>query len=699
MKSRLLAALVLLTTVSFAQQKTFTYDQAFKGAGTQISKPLPMIRKWADGQHYVEMRKDEADGKTKAMLVDVKTGKAEPYQEAAPGVAVPAGPALAIKGARNQTLSPDGKWAAYTKADNNFYLFEVDTKKESQITRDGSETILNGYASWVYYEEILGRASNYKAFWWSPDSKSICYMRFDDAEVPMFPIYVANGQHGYLERTRYPKVGDKNPTTKVGVLDVASQQTVWADFNYNEDIYFGTPEWTPQGKLWISWMPRTQDLLKVYEVNPANGSKKEVYTESQKTWISLDDTDRFHFLQNSNQVIISSDQTGWKHLYLYNTEGGLVNPITTGNFTVTDIVSIDEKNKTVYFRARKENSARFDLYKVGFNGKNMTRLTFGDYSHDVINMSPNNEYFITTYSNVQTPPAMALVDTKGKKIRDLGDIKGASFGEYALAKTELTRVKSDDGKFDLPVSITYPINFDPNKKYPVLISIYGGPDAGTVYDRWRQPAGATQWFAQEGILQVAFDNRSSGHFGKEGQNYIHRQLGIYEIEDYMTCARWLKAKSFVDTSKVCITGGSFGGYMTCMALTYGAGVFTHGIANASVTDWSLYDTHYTERFMDTPAENPDGYKKTSVMNYTDRYKGLLRIVHGTTDDNVHMQNSLQLINKLQDQKKHFEFMLYPNERHGIGANVPAKRVHNSVEAYKFYYEQLLQKPMPEQFWK
>jgi dipeptidyl-peptidase 4 len=197
------------------------------------------------------------------------------------------------------------------------------------------------------------------------------------------------------------------------------------------------------------------------------------------------------------------------------------------------------------------------------------------------------------------------------------------------------------------------------------------------------------------MIQVSFDNRSSGHFGKEGLNYIHRQLGKYEIEDYMACAKWLAKQNWVDASKIAITGGSFGGYITCMALTYGADVFTHGIANSSVTDWSLYDTHYTERFMDTPKENPEGYKITSVMTYADRYKGLLRIVHGTSDDNVHMQNSIQFINKLEDQKKHFEMMLYPGERHGIGGN---KGQHSRLEAYKFYYDNLLGKPMPAKFW-
>ncbi|HYE56139.1 MAG TPA: prolyl oligopeptidase family serine peptidase, partial [Chitinophagaceae bacterium] len=337
-------------------------------------------------------------------------------------------------------------------------------------------------------------------------------------------------------------------------------------------------------------------------------------------------------------------------------------------------------------------------YRVGLDGKGLTRLTFGDYSHDQVSISPSGKYFVTTYSNVSTPAKMSLADAKGKIIRDLYDSKGPEFNNYNIPKTEIVRVKSADGLFDLPVSITYPINFDPNKKYPVLISIYGGPNAGTVYDRWRPVNAATQWWAQEGMIQVAIDNRSSGHFGKKGLNFIHRNLGKYEIEDYMACGRWLRSQSWIDTNKVAMTGGSFGGYMTCMALTYGADVFTHGVANASVTDWHFYDTHYTERFMDTPKENPEGYKATSVMTYADRYKGLLRIVHGTSDDNVHMQNSLTLINKLQDLKKHFEFMLYPGERHGIGGNNRAKGDHNRLEAYKFYYEFLLGKPMPAQFW-
>ena len=693
-----LGSFIVLITLQ-AQKKSFTYDQLFKGTVSNVSKPLPNITGWADNEHYIEMRKDETDGKTKSFSIEVKSGISKLYEKKENIPETQSSAFAGPKDARNTTLSPNKKWAAYTKADNNLYVTEIDSKKENQLTNDGSETILNGHASWVYYEEILGRGSRYKAFWWSPDSKNICFMRFDDTEVPVFPIYWNDGQHGRLENERYPKSGDKNPEVKLGIVAIDNPtKMVWANFNAKDDQYFGTPLWTPANELWIQWMNRGQDSLKIYHTDLSTGEKRVVYEEMQKTWIALDDAKRIEFLSDGKSFILKSDKDGWENLYLYEATGKIINPITTGNFWGTSITRIDEKSKTLYFRARKENSARFDFYKVGLNGKGLTRVSFGEFSHDQINLSPNAKYFITTYSNVSTPNTMSLVDDKGKIIRELGNTRGVEFDSYALPKVELIRVKSSDGLFDLPVLITYPVNYDPNKKYPLLVSIYGGPNAGTVYDRWRPVGGASQWWAQEGIIQVAFDNRSSGHFGKIGLNYIHRQLGKYEIEDYMACGKWLRDQPWVDSNRVAITGGSFGGYMTCMALTYGADIFTHGIANAAVTDWQLYDTHYTERFMDTPQENPEGYKITAVMTFADKYKGLLRIVHGTSDDNVHMQNSIQLINKLQESKKHFEFMIYPGERHGIGANSSNKAQHNRNETYEFYYKNLLNKPMPSVFW-
>ena len=680
---------------SAAQKKNFTYDQIFKSAPSYVTKLLPQITGKADDEHFLELRYDSAAKIEKMLAVNVKTGKATSHNRG-----VVASPSIASLGLNNNekniTLSPDNKWVAYTR-NNNLFALELQTKKEIQFTTDGSDTILNGYASWVYYEEILGRSTNYKAFWWSPDSKHLVYMRFDDSDVPLFPIYVADGQHGYLEQARFPKAGDKNPDVQMGIASLATRTTVWADFNASDDQYFGMPLWSPTGELLLQWMNRGQDILKIYSIDLVSGGKKKLYEEKQSTWIDLDDPDRIEFLPSGNGFVLKSDKDGWENLYYHDSKGKLVNQVTTGNFWGTKVSKINEKEKTIYFRARRENSARFDFYKIGLNGKGLTRLSFGEFSHDKILPSPTGKYFITTYSNVSSPPAMALVNAKGKLVRELGNSIGPEFESYNLPRTEVVKVKSTDGLFELPVLITYPVNFDSTKRYPVLVDIYGGPNAGKVYDRWKPLSGPAQWWAQEGIIQVAIDNRSSGHFGKKGLNFVYRNLGKWEIEDYIAAGQWLRSKAWTDTTKIAITGGSFGGYLTCLALTYGAGTYTHGIANAPVTDWRLYDTHYTERYMDTPNENPEGYKAWAVNSYVNMYKGLLRIVHGTSDDNVHMQNSIQLVDALQKLNKHFEFMLYPGERHSIGANDAAKSRHLKMEAYRFYYKNLLEKPFPAEF--
>ncbi|MEY2834803.1 MAG: hypothetical protein RLZZ557_465, partial [Bacteroidota bacterium] len=589
----------------------------------------------------------------------------------------------------NPTLSPDQQWVAFTRK-NDLYTINIASGKEYRITNDGTDLILNGYASWVYFEEILGRPTRYRSFWWSPDSKKIVFMRMDDTKVPLFPIYSETGQHGYSENTRYPKAGDPNPTVRIGITPVDGGSVTWADFNEKDDQYFGMPYWTPDGQqLLVQWMNRGQDQLIIYHVDTRTGSKTPLYKEEQKTWIDLDDQGgRITFLPGKKGFILQSDKDGWEQLYWHNMDGTLKNKITSGNNWSTSVKYIDTLKNVVYFTSRQENSARTDLYRVDLDGKNQLRLTFGDFTHNV-SLSPKGTHFISTYSNAGTPDKMALLNNKGKLILELGDAKGADFSTTELAKTEIVRIPSADGLFQLPIRITWPLNYDPAKKYPVMINIYGGPNAGTVRDGW-QFSGQTQWWAKEGLIQVAMDHRASGHFGKNGINYMHRNLGNWELKDWITIVKWLREKG-ADSTRVGIAGFSYGGYMTCMALTAGAGYFTHGLAGGSVTDWKLYDTHYTERFMDTPAENPDGYAAGSVMTYANQYKGLLRIYHGTMDDNVHMQNSLQLVKKLQDTKKHFEFMLYPGGRHGWGGN---QQSHSTNENNSFIYKHLLQKEMP-----
>jgi len=700
------SAVLIISIATFAQQKQLTNDQFFKNDFKGIVNILPAATRWVDNSHFLLVR----DGKT--FVVDAKNGTEREQNDTdktQQKTTVAASPFTKSKDLYikinevetrltkdtfpeiNATISPDGKYVGYTK-NNDLYTVEIATQKENRLTSDGSDVILNGYASWVYTEEILGRASRYRSFWWSPDSKKIAFFRTDDSPVAPFTITDGPGTHGYVETERYPKVGDKNPEVKVGIVNPAGGAVVFADFNANDDQYFGAPIWTNDGSsLWVQWMNRKQNNLKIYAVDPTNGSKKQVYDEVQKTWIQLEDGyERMHILANNKNFILESDKTGWNNLYLYDMAGKLINEITPGKFTVTDVNYIDEAKKIIYFTARsKENTARRDLYSVNFDGKKMQRLTFGDYNHGVINMSPDGSYFITTYNNVSTPTKMTLVNNTGKIIKEIADSKGAEMNDYALAKTEIIRVKSDDGLYDLPMKVTWPMNYDKNKKYPALISVYGGPNAGTVMDTWGL-TGNQQFYAKEGLIQVAMDHRASGHFGKEGVNYMYHNLGYWEMKDYTTMAKWLIANGGADPKKICITGFSYGGYMTCYALTYGADVFTHGMAGGSVVDWTLYDTHYTERYMGTPADNAEGYKTSSVLNYADKYKGMLQIVHGVIDDNVHLQNSIQFTSKLQDLKKDFEEMFYSGGRHGWGGN---KNLHFQNLKTQFIYKYLLEKPV------
>lgn len=696
-----------VTFIAVGQKKPLTDDQYFKSSFKGITQSLPTVTRWTDNTHFILIR----DGKS--FIVDAATGTEreateadkKPAEKESKPSAYNKGNDLYIKlnGVEtrltnddekevNPTMSPDGNYVAYTKK-NDLYTVNISTQKESRLTTDGSEVILNGYASWVYMEEILGRRSQYRAFWWSPDSKQIAFFRSDDSGVPLFTMTDANTQAGYVETVRYPKVGDKNPEVKVGIMAPDGGKVTWSDFDAKDDQYFGMPFWKPDGKsLLVQWMNRKQNQLKIWEVDPSTGTKKLFYNEEQKTWIDLDDQgERIHFLENGKGFILKSDASGWNHLSYYDMSGKLINAITSGTFTVTDLNYVDEKNSVVYFTARKENTARKDFYRVNLNGKKMERLTFGDFHHASINLSPDASYFITSYSNSTTPAKLAIVSNKGKLTKELADSKAAEFDQYQLAKTEIIRVSSDDGKYALPMKVTWPEGMDKNKKYPVLISIYGGPNAGTVMDNWML-SGNQQFYAKEGLIQVAMDHRASGHFGKEGVNYMYHNLGYWEMKDYTAMVKWLIDNGNADPKKICITGFSYGGYLSCYALTYSSDVFTHGMAGGSVVDWSLYDTHYTERFMGTNADNPDGYKSSSVLTHADKYKGMLQIVHGVIDENVHMQNSIQLASKLQDLKKDFEFMIYSGGRHGWGGN---KGAHFQNLKTKFIYKYLLEKEVPK----
>lgn len=577
----------------------------------------------------------------------------------------------------NARFSPDGSKIAYTK-NRDLYIFDLASDKEIRLTSDASENIYNGYASWVYMEEILGRASRYAAFWWAPDGNRIAYLRTDETEVPYFTLNrldAPDGVHGKLEVTHYPKPGDPNPKVKMGIADIATARTVWVKTDYNVDQYLAWPFWTPDSKnLAIQVVNRDQSDLQIILADPATGDYRQIYNEKYKTW--LDFHEDIYVMEDNTGFIIRTYKSGWDNLYYYGWDGTLKARLTDFNFRVTSIDRVDEAQKVIYFSATGNESTDSHAYRVGLDGKNLLQITKGEGTHGV-NISPKGSYFIDTWSSFTSPGSMIAYDKRGRQIREI--FRAETPDEASVARTEFVKIPTSDGLFNMPATITYPLGFDPAKKYPVVFTIYGGPDSKNVYNRWQ--GGMPSWYSRNNIIQFRVDHRGSGQFGKQGNDYLHRSLGKWEVLDYQDAVAWLRLKPFVDASKIGITGSSYGGYMSCMALTKGADFWTHGFAGSSVTDWQLYDNIYTERFMDTPQDNPEGYRDGSAMTFAGNYKGKLYITHGDMDDNVHLQNSIQLISKLQDEGKVFQFMLYPGGRHGWGG---AKAAHLRNEEYSFW---------------
>ena len=590
----------------------------------------------------------------------------------------------------NPTLSPDYSKVAYTR-DNDLYSMEINSLKETRHTFDGTDVILNGWASWVYFEEIFGRGGAYRAFWWSPNSDKLAFYRFDDSKVPMFPIYYSTDQHGFIRETRYPKAGDPNPEVKLGFVDVATSDIVWADFNEKEDQYFGTPFWGSSGTdIMVQWMNREQDNLILYAIDITTGIKKEVYKETQQTWINWIGAMRF----GTSGFYFVRDFENWEHIYYQSYDGLTLRKLTDGKNWGVRIVDLDEKSRSIIFTARREASDRNDVYKTIWNSKGIpavTRISSGDLNYSGTMISPDKKHFMASGSNVDTPTQLLLFAANNGGVVKMGtprliaDSKGEAFDTAKFPKTEMVYITTPEG-FRLPGAITFPNNFDKNKKYPVIVSIYGGPNSTNVMNSWRTPTGNLKMWADEGVIQISIDNRASGHVGKDGINYIHRNLGYWEQIDYNQWGQYLVSLPYVNPKKIGITGFSYGGTMTMTALTDGAEYYSYGIAGGGVYDWRLYDSHYTERYMDHPKDNKEGYDRSSVLNkvkkYTPEKGSLVHITHGTGDDNVHYQNTLQLVTELQREGKHFELMLYPEGMHGYRGFQGAFSAEQNIRFWK-----------------
>ena len=590
---------------------------------------------------------------------------------------------LKPEGAVNLCYSPDSTLLAFTRG-NDLWVVNIATKEESRLTFDGSETTLNGYASWVYYEEIFGRPSRYRAFWWSPDSQTLAFFRFDESEVPMFPIYSPSGQHGTLRRTRYPKAGDRNPQVKIGFASIQTKEIVWADFDQTKDQYFGIPFWGKDSKtFFVAREPRIQNTLELYAVNPLDGSKTAIYNESVPTWLDWIDGMLF---SDEGLYMVRKFEGNWQQIYFLSYDGKELRRLTDGPFWRIGLEYL-ASDGSVFFTAEGDSHVRKTLYKLSPKGQ-VTALTDTAMNVAGVWFSPDGKYFVSRSSNLQTPWELRLHDTKGHSTL----VASMAAGSFKASETgKLVSITTEDG-LELPGVIYYPKGFDPAKQYPVHVDIYGGPDTPLVHDRWVSPD-TYKWYSDNGIIQLIADCRAAGHNGRQGVEAIYKHLNTVEVEDFILWAKWLQAQPWVKADKIGVEGFSFGGTMTTVLVSTASEYYHYGIAGGGVYDWALYDTHYTERFMSTPQDNPEGYEGSKVLELAKQYpvnygnndgSVMLKITHGTGDDNVHFQNTLQLIDVLQRQGAKFEFMIYPDGMHGYRGYQGAHFIQDNREFWKKY---------------
>ena len=651
-------------------------------AQAQELQRIPAASKWLNNKEIAfSYNGSYEDSTCFKVQVPAKIGKAAIKQTTAKAPEKFAEFPIRPEDAVNLTYSPDSTKLAFTRA-NDLWVADIASGTETRLTADGTETIMNGYASWVYYEEIFGRPSRYRAFWWSPDSQTLAFYRFDDTEVPMFPIYSAKGQDGKLRETHYPKVGEKNPEVKIGFVKASGGDIVWADFDEKEDQYFGTPFWGADSKtFYVAREPRIQNTLDLFAVSPADGSKTAIYHETVDTW--LDWIDGMLFTDNG-LYMVRSFETGWQQIYFLSYDGKTLKRLTEGPNWRIQLLRAD-KNGNVYFLAERDSHVRKALYKVTPKGV-ITALTDTSMNVYSATFAPDGKHFVTRASNLGTPWEWRVHDLKGNSALI------ASQGSWDGPVGKLVSITVDG--LELPGVIYYPKDFDPAKQYPVHVDIYGGPDTPLVHDRWVHPS-TYDWYAQKGIIQLVADCRAAGHNGRAGTDAIYKGLGTVEVSDFVEWAKWLQGLPYVKADKIGVEGFSFGGTMTTLLVAEAPDYYHYGIAGGGVYDWMLYDTHYTERFMSTPADNADGYKRTAVIGRVAGYRPkasghdgsvMLRLTHGTGDDNVHFQNTLQLIDVLHRQGSAFDLMIYPDGMHGYRGYQGA---HFDAENQAFWEHYLL----------
>ncbi|WP_018128230.1 S9 family peptidase [Balneola vulgaris] len=574
----------------------------------------------------------------------------------------------------NGTYSHDYTKFAYVKG-YDIYVVDTATKEEKRLTY-GSEEQMNGRPSWVYPEEFGQR----EAYWFSPDNSKIAYMQYNEKDVHQFPIVHELEFEAGLELMRYPKAGETNPTVKLFIVDIESGDIEEVPTNSDPDTYIVRPIWRQDGsELTFRRLNRQQNHLEFLAYNLGSQSVRTIFEEKEDAYINMHDN--FIQLDDNQTFIWTSEVSGYNHIYHYDFNGKLINQITKGDFPVGSIVNVDQKNKKVYFSAYQNMGLDLYFYVVDMDGTDMKKLSKGEGRHNV-SMNPSADYYICSHSSFDQPYEANMYTSNGKMVRNMMKADVSNVLAENLSKPEFFTFKAADGVTELPGLIYKPVDFNPNKEYPVVLPLYGGPESQDVSNTYKNSDGY-QRLAQLGFIVVRANYRGSGNRGKEFATLHYENLGTLEIDDYAEAIKHVTKRPYADASRVGVYGHSYGGYATAMLMLRYPNLFHVGISGAPVTDWRSYDTIYTERYMNTPQKNKKGYDVGSAMTYADQLKGKLLLVHGSIDNNVHPANTTMLVDALIKAGKKFDLMMYPNNRHGIrgahGAHYNKMRLNYLIE--------------------
>jgi len=600
--------------------------------------------------------------KSAYMIVDLKSNKVTPVSD---------------KKQLDAEFSPDGKFVAFV-ADNNLFIKNIETNVETQITHDGKMNhIINGAPDWVYEEEFALT----KGFYWSEDSKKIAFYKFNESEVKEFMMPTYGTLYPGEYRFKYPKAGEKNAVVSIHVYNLESKSlleipTAKAPENYIPRIY-----WSPDhNSLMILRLNRHQNHLEYLLANINSANLSVVLEEKSDTYVEVNDD--FYWLNGGKQFLITSEKDGFNHIYLHDISGKQIRQITAGPWDVTQVNGVLEKSDMVYYHAAEKSAKEIHVFAVKLNGKAKKQLTLEQGIHKA-EFSQGFKYFVNQRSDANSPFVFELYDGNGKKLRvikDNAELK-KNLSAYNLSPKTFFSFTNSVG-IELNGWMIKPTNFDSNKKYPVLMYVYGGPGHNTVNDAWE---GSNymwyQYMAQKGYVIVSIDNRGTGRRGAQFKKSTYLQLGKLETEDQIDGAKYLSSLPFVDKSRIAIQGWSYGGYMSSLCITKGAEIFKVAIAVAPVTNWRYYDSIYTERYMRTPEENAEGYDNNSPINYVNKLKGKYLLIHGTADDNVHFQNAVEMTASLIKSNKQFDVMFYPDKNHGIYGGNTRLHLYNLISDY------------------